>query len=198
MQDFWFYIQLGLEHVLDINAYDHILFLTALTVPFTFKNWKNVVVLATIFTIAHCLSLALSSYELVVVEVGVIEFLIPVTIIMTAIFNLLYVKSGANDENIWLHALATAFFGLIHGFGFSNYFKMLMAEEDDKLSPLLGFAVGIEISQVVIILSVLVASLLFTSFTKLKHTIFVILFSVVIILATLPMLIDTFPYGGTP
>lgn len=197
MQDFWFYIQLGLVHVLDINAYDHILFLTALTLPFTFRNWRNVVFLATIFTIAHCLSLALSSYELVVVEVGVIEFLIPVTIIITALSNLLYVKSGTNNENIWLHALATAFFGLIHGFGFSNYFKMLMAEEDDKLSPLLGFAVGIEISQVVIILSVLVVSLLFTSLTKLKHTIFVVLFSVLIILLTLPMLIGTFPYSGT-
>lgn len=197
MQDFWFYIQLGLDHVLDVNAYDHMLFLTALTLPFTFKNWKNVVVLATIFTIAHCLSLALSSYEIVVIEVGLIEFLIPVTIVMTAIFNLLYIKSGTNDENIWLHVLATAFFGLIHGFGFSNYFKMLIAEEDDRLSPLLGFAMGIEISQVVIVLSVLLVSFLFTSLTKLKHPIFVTVVSMLIILLTLPILIDTFPYRTT-
>lgn len=195
MQDFWFYIQLGLDHVLDINAYDHILFLTALTLPFTFKSWKNVVLLTTIFTVAHCFSLALSSYELVVVEVELIEFLIPITILMTAVFNLLYVKSGANIENIWLHALATVFFGLIHGFGFSNYFKMLMAEEEDKLSPLLGFALGIEISQSIIVLSILILSLIFAILTKLRHSIFVVILSILIILLTLPMLIQTFAFG---
>lgn len=195
MQEFWFYIQLGLEHVLDINAYDHILFLVALTLPFTFKNWKNVVVLVTIFTIAHCISLALSSYGLLVVQVRLIEFLIPVTILMTAMFNLLYLKSDRNDKNFWLHALATVFFGLIHGFGFSTYFRMLMAEEDDKLSPLIGFAVGIEISQTVIVLSILTLSIVVTSFTKLKHPVFVLVSSILIILLSLPILIDTFPYG---
>lgn len=194
MEDFWFYILLGLEHVLDINAYDHILFLMALALPFTFKNWEKVFILATIFTIAHCLSLALSTYEILVVETGLIEFLIPVTILMTAVFNLLYVKSESSNENIWLHAMATAFFGLIHGFGFSTYFKMLMAEEDNKLSPLLGFATGIEISQVTIVFAVLAASLLVTTLLKLRHPIFVVVSSLLIILVTLPLLINTFPY----
>lgn len=194
MQDFWFYIKLGLEHVLDINAYDHILFLTALALPFTFKSWKKVVVLVTVFTITHCVSLALSSYDLMIIDAGIIEFLIPVTILMTAIFNLLYIKSGAKNQNLWLHVLATAFFGLIHGFGFSNYFKILVAEEDDKLSPLLGFALGIEISQVIIVLSVLVVSLLFSSFTKVKHTVFIAISSFLVILLTIPMLIETFPF----
>ncbi|SDE96370.1 HupE / UreJ protein [Pricia antarctica] len=194
MQDFWFYIKLGLDHVLDINAYDHILFLAALALPFTFESWKKVVVLATVFTTTHCASLALSSYDLVVIDAEFIEFLIPVTIVMTAIFNLLYVKSGAKGDHIGLHVLATAFFGLIHGFGFSNYFKMLMAEEDNTLSPLLGFALGIEISQVIIVLSVLVVSLLVSSLTKVKHPFYVTLVSVLIILLTIPMLIDTFPF----
>ena len=194
MQDFWFYIKLGLDHVLDINAYDHILFLTALALPFTFKSWKKVVVLATVFTITHCASLALSSYDLVLMDAGLIEFLIPVTIVMTAIFNLLYVKTGAEGNNMWLHVLATAFFGLIHGFGFSNYFKMLMAEEDDTLSPLLGFALGIEVSQVIIVLSVLIVSLLVSSLTKAKHSVYVAFVSVLIILLTIPILIESFPF----
>ncbi len=194
MQDFWFYIKLGLDHVLDSNAYDHILFLTALALPFTFKSWKKVVVLTTVFTITHCASLTLSSYDLIIMDAALIEFLIPVTIVMTAILNLLYVKSGAEGNNIWLHVLATAFFGLIHGFGFSNYFKMLMAEEDDRLSPLLGFAMGIEISQVIIVLSVLVVSFLISFLTKVKHRVFITLFSFLIILLTLPMLIETFPF----
>src|SRR5680860_44669 len=194
MQDSWFYVKLGLDHVLDINAYDHILFLTALALPFTFKSWKKVVLLATVFTITHCASLALSSYDLVLMDAGLIEFLIPVTIVMTAIFNLLYVKSGAEANNMWLHVLATAFFGLIHGFGFSNYFKMLMAEEDDTLSPLLGFALGIEVSQVIIILSVLIVSLLVSSLTKAKHPVYVAFVSVLIILLTIPILIESFPF----
>ena len=100
MGDFWFYIQMGLEHVLDLNAYDHILFLTALAVPFTFANWKKVLILATIFTIAHCFSLALSVYGIVEVDVALIEFLIPVTILFTAIHNLFHFNKPAEQRNI--------------------------------------------------------------------------------------------------
>jgi len=88
MQDFLFYIQLGLNHVLDFSAYDHILFLVALAIPFSIGKWKNVVILATIFTISHCLSLAFSVYDIFRVDVALIEFLIPVTILLTALFNL--------------------------------------------------------------------------------------------------------------
>ena len=193
MQDFIFYIKLGLNHVLDFNAYDHILFLLALAVPFTFKNWKKVLLLATIFTITHCASLFLSVYEILIVDVTWIEFLIPVTILLTALFNLVYVKSKVADKSILLHIIATAFFGLVHGFGFSNYFKMLMAEEENKLSPLLGFATGIEVSQVLIVLCMLLISFLFISILKVKQTLFIGIVSILIILVTIPMLIDTFP-----
>lgn len=194
MQDFWFYIKLGLDHVLDFSAYDHILFLTALALPFTFKNWKKVVVLATVFTITHCLSLVLSTYDVLVIDVTLIEFLIPVTIVLTVIFNLLYIKTSAVDKSIMLHLLATAYFGLIHGFGFSNYFKMLMAEEEHKLLPLLGFATGIEISQVLIVISVLGIGYLAVSILKIKQTPFVVITSILIALLTIPMLIRTFPF----
>ena len=103
-----------------------------------------------------------------VMDVGLIEFLIPMTILFTAIFNLLYVKSVSKDKNIVLHVLATTFFGLIHGFGFSNYFKMLMSGEDERLSPLLGFAAGIELSQVLIVLIVLTLTYTIQSFLKLN------------------------------
>ncbi|MBC6997411.1 HupE/UreJ family protein [Cytophaga sp. FL35] len=193
MSDIWFYLKLGLEHVLDFNAYDHILFLAALALPFTFKSWKNVVLLATVFTITHCLSLALSTYEIVLVDVGLIEFLIPVTIAMTAIFNILYTKMPTGKKNIGLHMVATAFFGLIHGFGFSNYFKMLMAEQENKMVPLLGFAAGIEVSQVIIVLVVLCISLLIINVLKLSQRLYIIIGSTLILLITIPMLIDTFP-----
>ncbi|SHI54443.1 HupE/UreJ family protein [Pseudozobellia thermophila] len=193
MQDFWFYLNLGVGHVLDINAYDHILFLAALALPFTFKSWKSVVLLATVFTVTHCLSLALSTYGVVEMDVELIEFLIPVTIALTAIFNLVFVNRPSATKSLWLHTLATAFFGLIHGFGFSNYFKMLMAEIDNKVVPLLGFASGIEVSQVVIVLSVLTISYFVISGTKLSQKWFVVIFSSLILLLTIPMLVRTFP-----
>ncbi len=194
MDDFWFYVTLGLNHVLDFAAYDHILFLTALALPFTFRSWKRVLLLATIFTIAHCFSLYLSVYEIVVMDVSLIEFLIPVTILATALFNLNYIKASSEDKSIALHIFATAFFGLIHGFGFSNYFKMLMAEEENKLMPLLGFAAGIELSQVLIVFVVLLMTYLFRSVLKVKPTLLIMISSILIILVTIPMLIDTFPW----
>ncbi len=193
MQEFWFYIKLGLNHVLDFGAYDHILFLAALAIPFTFKHWKRVVILATIFTIAHCASLALSVYEVTTVDVSIIEFLIPVTIVLTALFNFTYVFKEAMQVGLWLHIAATAFFGLIHGFGFSNYFKMLMAEEEDKLTPLLGFATGIEVAQVTIILGVLAVAFVVLDLLKVKRPVFIALASILIVAITIPLLIATFP-----
>ena len=193
MQDFWFYIKLGLEHVLDFNAYDHILFLAALAIPFTFKQWNQVIILATIFTIAHCTSLAFSVYDVFSVDVGLIEFLIPVTIALTALFNFLRVFKEEHTTGIYFQSLATAFFGLIHGFGFSNYYNMLMAEEENKLGPLLGFATGIELSQVTIILAALLIAYLVQHILKVKQSIFIMVSSIIIFLITIPMLIETFP-----
>jgi glucose uptake protein GlcU len=194
MENFWFYLKLGLEHVLDFSAYDHILFLSVLTIPFTLKSWKNVVILATIFTFTHCLSLALSAYKLLVVDVSVIEFLIPVTILLTAVFNLIDLKSKEEHKSYLWHGIATGFFGLIHGFGFSNYFKMLMAEETDIITPLLGFATGIELSQLVIVLSVLVLTFFMQAILKVKQTIFIIVASILVLIITITLLIATYPF----
>jgi glucose uptake protein GlcU len=119
--------------------------------------------------------------------------LIPVTILLTALFNFAYVYREALDVGIFLHVLATAFFGLIHGFGFSNYFKMLMAEEEDKITPLLGFATGIELSQVTIILVVLAIAYAVLNLFKVKRRIYIAIASILIIAITIPLLIATFP-----
>ncbi|SEB70821.1 HupE / UreJ protein [Maribacter dokdonensis] len=194
MQEFWFYIKLGLRHVLDINAYDHILFLTAMALPFTFKSWKNVLWLATVFTVTHCLALVFSVYEIMVVDATWIEFLIPVTILATALFNIVDVMLLKENRTIWFHMLATGFFGLVHGFGFSNYFKMMIMGEEDKLAPLLGFAGGIELSQVVIVLLVLVLAFVVQTLMNVKQRVFILVGSIVVILITLPLLYETFPF----
>lgn len=193
MQEFWFYLKMGFNHVMDPGAYDHILFLAALAVPFTFRSWKKVLILATLFTLAHCFSLGLSAYGVLRIDATLIEFLIPVTILLTAIFNFRYAKKNADKQNILWHSIFTVFFGLIHGFGFSNYFNMLMAEIENKLTPLLGFAAGIEISQVLVILSILIIGHLLLSFLRVKRTWYILGCSLIVLLITIPMLINTFP-----
>lgn len=194
MGDFWFYIELGLGHVLDLNAYDHILFLTALAIPFTFRLWKRILALVTIFTVAHCFSLTLSVYDLLQLDEGLIEFLIPITILFTALFNVNDAFKGDSNQNFRIQILATAFFGLIHGLGFSNYFKMLISGQDEKVTPLLGFATGIEISQVVIILGVLLLALLVESGLKIRKQHFILATSIVVILITIPMIFNSWPF----
>lgn len=194
MGSFWFYVELGLGHVLDFTAYDHILFLMALTIPYTFRMWKQVLTLVTIFTLTHCLSLALSAYRAVEVDAGLIEFLIPVTILITALFNL---REGLKEHSALSFRLqlgATAFFGLIHGFGFSNYFKMLIAGEEEKLNPLLGFATGIELSQVVVILGVLLLAALMEEGLKLSRKYFIVATTVLVIAIVIPMMVRTWPF----
>ncbi len=194
MQEFLFYVELGLDHVLSLSAHDHILFLVALAIPFTFKQWRPALLLASVFTLAHCTSLALSVYDILVMDVGLVEFLIPVTILLTSIFNLINVRSKAPHQSLIFHLMATTFFGLVHGFGFSNYFKLLMAEETNTLSPLLGFATGIEISQLGIVATVLCIAYVFQSIFMLKKTLFITISSILILLLTIPMLVAAFPY----
>ena len=156
MSDFWFYTKLGFFHVMDPAGYDHVLFLTALALPFSFLQWKKVFWLATLFTLAHCFSLALAAYGLVEVNPDLVETLIPVTILVTALFNLYLESRGSSLRQAFsLDLSVTAFFGLIHGFGFSNYFRMLMSGEEEKTGPLFGFAAGIEGAQLLVLLVVL-------------------------------------------
>ncbi len=194
MDDFWFYCKLGINHVLDWGAYDHVLFLSALTAPFTFKHWKKVVVLATLFTIAHCLSLLLSAYDIINVDVELVEFLIPLTILLTALFNLVQVFIIQGKNKTYLLEFATTFFGIIHGFGFSNYFNMLMSEEEEKIGPLLGFASGIEISQIIIIFSILTLAFIVQNKFGMKQSVFTVFISSIIVLLTIPMLINSWPW----
>lgn len=163
MDQFWFYFNLGLHHVLDINAYDHVLFLIALTVPYTFKDWKHVLLLVTIFTVGHTLSLFLSVFGIVNVSVSFIEFLIPVTILITALLNIFTAGKGPRKEKLGILFFITLFFGLIHGLGFSNYFRQIIADQESKALPLIEFALGIETAQIIVVMVVLLFSFIVQS-----------------------------------
>jgi len=158
MDTFWFYFKEGLFHVLDWNAYDHILFIIVLTVPYTFSNWKRLLSLVTVFTIGHTISLSLAAYGVVKINSTLIEFLIPVTILITALYNIFTAGKKGRNAHVGVYLIATLFFGLIHGFGFSTYFKMMTASTENKFLPLLEYTLGIEASQIIIVLLVLMVS----------------------------------------
>ena len=193
MDDFILYFKMGLTHVLDFSAYDHILFLIVLAVIFTNFQWRKVIWLVTLFTLGHSITLALSAYKILEVRMDLIEFLIPLTIFITGLINIINAKKEANKSGN-INLILALFFGLIHGLGFSNYFKMMIMGAEDKLAPLLGFAGGIEISQVIIVLLVLVLAYVVQTILKVKQSIFILVGSILIILITLPLLYETFPF----
>ena len=129
MSEFWIYFQIGLKHVLDIHAYDHVLFLIALTIPYAFKDWKRILLLISVFTIGHTLALLLSVFGIISIKVNIVEFLILVTILITAVFHLFTAGKAAKSESVNLIFFVTLFFGIIHGLGFSN---------GDDRQPLIG------------------------------------------------------------
>jgi len=152
LQDFTLYFKLGIEHILDWQGYDHILFMMALCGVYTWEDWRKIIVLVTAFTIGHSLTLALSVLNYLPMAMPLIEFLIPVTIIFTTLANILQNKhTPRNQSLIYLLALL---FGLIHGLGFSYYLKSLLGSE--IIFQLLAFNIGLEIGQLVIVFFTLI------------------------------------------
>lgn len=192
MSQFWLYFQLGLQHVLDWNAYDHILFLIVLVASYSFLAWKRVFWLVTIFTIGHTLSLFLSVYEIVIVNTAWVEFLIPITILITAIFNIANAKKRENKNNISVLYLTTAFFGIIHGLGFSTYFKMIASGTENVFLPLLEFALGIEAAQIIVVLGVLILSFLLQNVLQVKRRDWILVVSAIVIGIMLPILKENY------
>ena len=179
---------MGLNHVLDFSAYDHILFLIVLAVVFSFNQWKKVIWLVTFFTIGHSLTLALSAYGVLKVRMDIIEFLIPLTIFITGWANILSTKKrGVGKENTNL--ILALFFGLIHGLGFSSYFKMMVGREEDKLVPLIEFALGIEVSQIIIVFGVLVLGTFLQTFFKVTKRDWILVSSAIVIGFSIQMMI---------
>lgn len=192
MSEFMLYLQIGLKHVLDINAYDHILFLTALVVPYHFKDWKKILILVTTFTLGHTLALILSVFGWVKIDVTLVEFLIPITILCTAVYNLFNAGKGSGKSNISVAVFITLFFGIIHGLGFSNYFNSILAgSPGDKILPLLEFALGIELAQLAVVLTVLIVSFIMQYFIRNSKRNWVLITSSIIIGVVIPMLIES-------
>ncbi|TDE06477.1 HupE/UreJ family protein [Flavobacterium hiemivividum] len=191
MSEFLIYFQIGLKHVLDINAYDHVLFLMALAVPFSFKDWQRIVVLVTLFTIGHTVALLLSVLEIIVIKANVVELLIPITIVITAFYNLFTAGKTNKKDGLNLIFFVTLFFGIIHGLGFSNYFKAILGgSTTSKLLPLGEFALGIEAAQIIVVFIVLMLSYIVQTVFRFSKRDWTLVMSAFIIGVVLPMIIE--------
>ncbi len=173
------YLQLGFEHISDLNGYDHILFIVALCAIYRLSEWRKVAILVTAFTIGHSITLALAALDIIPIKPALIEFLIPVTILATALYNVIAHKMEPDREEITstfnrkinLNYLFALLFGLIHGMGFSNFFKsmLLPGEEGEMVKQLLAFNIGVEVGQLTIVIMILIISFLAFNLLKIRQ-----------------------------
>lgn len=191
MSDFLLYLKLGLTHVLDWQAYDHILFLIVLVAAYNFSNWKRIFILVSLFTIGHTVSLLLVNYSVIAISSKWVEFLIPVTILVAAFYNLLTSGKNNRSEKVGLFYVITIFFGLVHGFGFATYYKMIAG--GNEILPLLEFALGIELAQIIVVTIVLIFSFIFQSILRFNKKDWVLVVSSIVIGLVIPMLQNNWP-----
>jgi hypothetical protein len=159
MNDFALYFGLGREHILDyVNGYDHILFVVALGAIYLVRDWKRILILVTAFTIGHSITLALATLQIISVKTNLIEFLIPLTIFITAFSNLFRHEESINRQPVQINYGLALFFGLIHGMGFSNYLRAILGKSQHIVSPLLAFNIGLEFGQIIVVILFLATS----------------------------------------
>ncbi len=192
MSDFVFYLRLGWEHIMNIGALDHIFFIMALAAIYMLKDWRRVLVLVTAFTIGHSLTLALSTLRIIEVPSAWVEFLIPCTIIFTALANLF--QRNFTTITIRINYFFALFFGLIHGLGFANALRFILAEDQNFGWSLFGFNVGLEAGQIVIVFFILLLAQLFVGFLNINRRGWVIFISIAVWLAALNMAVERWPH----
>lgn len=191
MQDFLFYLQLGWEHIISKDALDHQLFILALIAIFSFRDWKKVLILVTAFTIGHSLTLVLSALDVFRFPSDWVEFLIPCTIVFTALDNIIFSKN--EKKLIQLNYYLALLFGLIHGMGFANSVRMMLASEQDITLPLFGFNVGLELGQIAVVAIALFIHYVFSEVLKLSNKIWIYIISVPIFIFALKMALERIP-----
>ncbi|MDB5192404.1 MAG: HupE/UreJ family protein [Segetibacter sp.] len=193
MNDFALYFKIGYQHILDIAALDHILFIFALCLRYTFADWRKLLVLITAFTIGHSITLALSILNIISFSSRWIEFFIPVTILVTSITNLYVKKSSGKNKQPFIYYLAL-FFGLFHGLAFSNQLRSMLGREQSTFIPLASFNIGVEAGQIIIVLAVLLVSLICLNLLKVNKRDYLIFISGGIFSVALHMALQRLPF----
>ncbi|MCB0715946.1 MAG: HupE/UreJ family protein [Chitinophagaceae bacterium] len=192
MQDFGFYFGLGWEHIISKNALDHQLFIAALAAIYLLKDWKQVLILVTAFTIGHSLTLILTVFDIIRFNSHWVEFLIPCTIFITAISNLFQKKF--TNKSIRINYFLALTFGLIHGMGFANAIRFMLANDQSVGWSLFGFNVGLEVGQIAVVICILIFASIVMHLFKVKRRDWVIFLSAAVFSISLQMALDRIPF----
>ncbi len=195
------FLTLGFEHISDIAAYDHILFLVALCAIYRLSEWKKVLLLVTAFTIGHSITLALAVLNIIPVSTKLVEFLIPVTILLTSLFNVWQKNKGEEEQTVSnkkinITYLLALFFGTIHGMGFSNFLRsaLMPGEEDTLVTQLFAFNVGVELGQLLIVAIILGCAFLALTIFKVKQREWNLFVSGAAAGVAIILMMDTYPF----
>ncbi|WP_407476499.1 HupE/UreJ family protein [Elizabethkingia anophelis] len=192
MNDFMFYLRMGWDHIVSKDALDHQLFILVLIAVYTIQDFKKVLILVTAFTIGHSLTLALSVFDILRVPSAWVEFLIPCTIAITALINI-FGKNNVQKQMKLNYSLAL-FFGLIHGMGFANSIRITLTKEQSIATGLLGFNIGLELGQIVVVLAVLIILFLLTSIFKMDRKNWIMFVSSGVFALSLQMALERIPF----
>lgn len=192
MNDFVFYFKIGWDHIINKSALDHICFIAALAAIYLFKDWKQVLILVTAFTIGHAITLLLSAKNILQPEQSLVEFLIPCTIIFTAISNL-FLKTFT-PKSIRVNYFLALFFGLIHGLAFAQTLKWILAGDQSFIVAWLSFSVGLELGQILIVLLILLLAHVFVFILKLNRRYWTMIISVLVLGLAMKMALDRWPW----
>ena len=191
MHEFWMYTQIGFNHIANLSGMDHILFVAALCIRYQLSDWKKWLILVTAFTIGHSVTLVLSVFNYLDFSTNWIEFLIPVTILITSISNM-FVKQFSFNSKFPVIYFFALFFGLIHGLGFSFYLKSLLGMQQNIAPALLAFNLGLEIGQILIVMAILVISFIFVTLLKAPRRDIILIVSGGILTLSLQMAIERY------
>jgi hypothetical protein len=192
MEEIRFYFGMGWHHIMNWEALDHLLFITALSAIYVIKDWKQVLILVTAFTIGHSLTLALSVLDIIRFSSAWVEFLIPCTIVVTATSNLFQKKF--THKSIRINYFLALFFGLIHGMGFANALRFMLARDQSLFAGLLGFNIGLEAGQIVVVSAILLVSFMVMNFLKVARKDWVMFVSAAIFSLALEMALNRIPF----
>lgn len=192
MNDVRLFFGLGIQHILSIEAVDHILFIAALCLRYQWNDWKKLLVLITAFTIGHSLTLALSTLNVITVPTSFTEFLIALTILLTALNNLSVRNFQFSNKNPLIYSYALLF-GLVHGLGFSTLLKNLLGKEANIIRQLLVFNLGIEVGQLLIVAIILMLSFIFVTMLSVNRRDYIVFVSGSIAALAIEMIVERFP-----
>lgn len=192
LQDFVFYFKLGWEHIISADALDHQLFILALVAIYSYRNLKQVLILVTAFTIGHSLTLLLSVLDVIRFESEWVEFLIPCTIVITALSNLF--RKDFSLKSVKINYYLALGFGLIHGMGFANSIRIMLAKDQNIGWGLFGFNVGLEAGQVFMVVIILAITWLIFNYTHIKRLSWVLFISAAVFSLALKMALERIPF----